>query len=239
MKIAQAFKDITKPKDVDSKTLELYLRELYLDPSYEVKDASYAEGSEEELETGYKRRANLLLDQLIKVTENPKFEQLRIHLNGKVQPGDSRIIVDQIKKTMEIICFNHECGLIETPVKFNNEISNSMTNGCTPGALTNMQKILYSMNDSLYVQKYEYIQNLAIQYVRDHKLADITGNEVHRANELIHEVSREYNLTPPLDIYAKYRDLSLAPNEDFTQFAAFKENILNRIWLAAKAYIVL
>ncbi len=85
-----------------------------------------------------------------------------------------------------------------------------------------MQKILYSMDDSLYSQKYDYIQNLAAAYVRKYKLASYVGDEIHIANELIHEVSLVYNIIPPRDVYATYRDLTQPPTGKLLKKAEFK-----------------
>jgi hypothetical protein len=211
MKIAQKFKDIEKPEELEPQAIEEYLRKLYNEPNYKVKDASYVEDAEPELVDGYRRRANILVDNLIRLTNNDKFEQLRVHFANHVLAGESRIIVDQLKQISEVICYKVEHNLINLPTRFKDELASAIIEACTPGALTNMQKVLYSMDESLYYQKYDYIQNLAGEHIREYRLT-VPGNEIHKTNELIHEVSQVYKLNPPIDIYAIYRDLSKPPS---------------------------
>jgi hypothetical protein len=223
MKISSKFKEITKPIDIDNEDINLYLKNLYEDTSYKENDITYVENTLTETERGYKNRANKLVDELINLSGNSKFEELRNHFKNTTLPGESRNIVDEMKKTAEMICFKLKHGVIATPNKFIAEIKSATLNACTSGALTNMQKILYSMNDSMYYYKYDFIQNLALEYIRQNKLSN-PGNEAHKANELIHELSPEYNVIPPKDLYTKYRDLSSPPTE------AFIENILFKSW---------
>ncbi|MCT4635511.1 MAG: ankyrin repeat domain-containing protein [Rickettsiales bacterium] len=222
MKIKQNFKNLKKPDEIEQEALQNYLKTLYGDPNYEVKDASYVEDTEPQLDEGYKRRANILLDELLRISDNPKFEQLRPALTENVSPGEMRGIADEVKRTAEVICYRTENGLVASPEKFQAEIKSATIDACTPGALTNMQKIVHSMDDSLYNAKYEYIQNLATEYARNH-ISYSSGNEVHVANELIHEVSKEYNVYPPKDIHARYRDLSSPPSRKFKKNAKFKD----------------
>jgi ankyrin repeat protein len=222
MKMSDAFKAIEEPKPIASEVLEGYLKTLYNDSSFTVKDASYVEDTEPQLVAGYKRRANVLVDELIKLSNDPKFEQLRIHFTNNTSVGETRTIIDEMKKTAETICFKLANDQIATPEKFKAEIKSATINACSPGALTNMQKILYSMDNSLYTKKYDYIQNLANEYVKEHKLSSYQGTEVHVANELIHEVSLDYKVTPPRDIYARYRDLRNKAKEDFVEQKKFK-----------------
>ena len=228
MKIKESFKVLEKPDNLEQEALQDYLKNLYGDDDYEAKDAAYVDDSEPQLVVGYKQRTNILLDKLILISDNPKFEQLRPALTDDVLPGKMRDITDELKKTAEIICYRAENHLIDSPKKFEAEIRSATIDACAPGALTNMQIIASSMDDSFYNSKYEYIKNLATEYVREHKLSDRYGNEVHRANELIHEVSQEYHVYPPKDVHAKYRDLSLPPNDNFKVNANFK-NYLNDI----------
>lgn len=223
MKIKQNFKDLKKPDGIEQEALQNYLKNFYGDDDYEAKDASYVENSKPELVVEYKQRTNLLLDELIRISDNPKFEQLRPALTDDVLPGKMRDITDELKKTAEIICYRAENNLVDSPEKFKAEIRSATIDACAPGALTNMQIIASSMDDSFYNSKYEYIKNLAIEYVKEHKLSDRPGNEVHRANELIHEVSYEYNVYPPKDVHAIYRDLSSLPNDNFKVNAKFKD----------------
>lgn len=168
------------------------------------------------------RRVNLLVNKLKKLSGNEEFEKLRAQFTKKVSPGMTKDTITAMERTVETICYKLENNLIVNPEKFKLEIKSARLDACEAGALTNLQKILYSMDDSLYNQKYDYIHNLANQYLKDHKLVDHAGNEVHVANQLIHEVSRDYHVIPPKDMYAKYRNLDLPPEWGFEKFPAFK-----------------
>jgi ankyrin repeat protein len=221
MKISQAFKDIEKPQDVDQAELKAYLQDIYRNENHTEQDVSYVVNDDPVAAEAYKQRANALVDKLVSLSGNNKFNDLRVHFNKNITKGHLRNIVDEIKKTAETICFKMERKLIELPEKFKAEIRSSTIHACEPGALTNMQDILYNMDDSLFYSKYAYIQRLALEYIREKKMASI-GNEVHKANELIHEVSRDCKVLPPKDTYANYRNLDEIPGTRFEVHAAFK-----------------
>ncbi|MGB4192112.1 MAG: ankyrin repeat domain-containing protein [Rickettsiales bacterium] len=201
MKIKQNFKDIKKTEDIDQSALENYLSALYQNIS------------------SPQEQANVLINELGRLTGTNKFESLRDKLTQVVSPGETKLIIEEIKKTAEAICYKLGNNLVATPEKFKAEVKSATINACDAGALTNMQKMLYGMDNSLYVQKYDYIQNLANEYIRMHRLA----GGVHGVNELIHEVSLDYNVMPPRDVHARYRNLSQNPNEDFQKNSKFKD----------------
>ncbi|MGB4191028.1 MAG: ankyrin repeat domain-containing protein [Rickettsiales bacterium] len=204
MKIKQKFRDIERPRDIKDDALSSYLANLY-------KNASIT-----------KSKSDILIDELIRLTGDNKFEVLRSKLSQFVVPGETKRIISDLKKTAEAICYKIANNLLEMPERFKSETKSASIRHCDAGALTNMQKILLSMDASLYAQKYDYIHNLASEYIRENNLADV---EVHKANELIHEVSQAYNIIPPRDVYVTYRNLSEAPTKKFEKNAQFKDYI--------------
>lgn len=227
MKIKQKFKDVQKPKDIDPKDLNKYFSGLYKDDHIDVEKTAYSSDTTEELIGKRKQQVNTLVDNLVKLSGNQKFESLRAQLLADVSDAKDARTHDAMRRTAEAICYKLAKGLIYSKQKFNDEVNSFTIDACSPGAVTNLQKALYTMDDSLYVQKYDYIQNLANSYIRDNKLnfhrgREYIADEAHNANMLIHEVSRDYHVTPPYDSNAVYRSLDAKPTEAYSKYVAFK-----------------
>ena len=215
MKVKQAFKDIKKPKEIEQGKLNEYLVKLYNNPSFDAQDASYVDNSNPLSVSAYKKRVNLLIDKLVELSGNKKFNQLKTQFAKNVSVGETRTTLDEVKKTAEAMCYKLEHGEITSREKFKAEINSATLSACEDGALTNMQKILYSMDASYYVQKYDYIQNLAMEYAVDNNLIRGESYEVHDANKLILQISQDYNVIPPRDKYAVSLDAKHAKFKEY------------------------
>ncbi|MGB4191734.1 MAG: hypothetical protein WBJ81_04220, partial [Rickettsiales bacterium] len=228
MKIKQKFKDIKKPDEINAAQLNAYFYNLYNDPTFDIQANSYSKNTTEAQFEARKKQIDILVDELKMLSGNNKFEQLRTQLIGITYKEEDTLTFNAMRKTAEAICYKLARGQVKSKERFNAEIESATIGACSPGAVTNLQKALYATEDSLYHQKYDYIQNLANEYIRNNELTHVNaveylGDEVHKANELIHEVSRDYNIVPPIDTNAKYRDLDATPSGNFNKHIKFKE----------------
>ncbi len=228
MEITQKFKDIAKPVDIDPEELSKYLEAFYGEARSDVNNPAYVDypSKDEAFKANwvnfpYKKQADLLIDKLKQLSKLDKFEEIRSVFARPIDKGSSRDDAELVRISAEAICFNLENDKNIDLNRFADEIKSATLNECKAGAGTNMQKILYAMKPSEYYQKYDFIQNLANEYLIEHKLSRNVILDVHVANELIHEASRAYNVTPPNDTHARYRNLSNQPNEDFQKHHEF------------------
>ena len=218
MKLSKQFAAITKPKDIDEEALGTYLSE-------ELYESLATSAGLQEFNWGrFKAEVDVAIDKATELSGLNKFQELSSKFATQIAQGSILEATKLIKSSLEIVCYKlaKEPGGVNLQL-FSDEVKSSTLSDCFAGAVTNLQKILYAMQPgSNYYQKYDYIQNLAAEYVQENHLAS-HANELHKVNELIHEVSGLYKLVPPHDNSARYRDLSQAPNADFVDNAQFVE----------------
>lgn len=222
-KISNLFKAIKAPEPIDQDDLNAYVKNITANilKIYETP---------EEFEI-YKAQANRIIDEIIEISKEKglssealeKFNSLRMQFDQYILEGSSRNTLNLIKETLETICYKiaHK---EELPQSFELAVRSSSLNLCEAGALTNLQSILFNIEPTHYYQKYNFIQHLATEFIHNNKICKKgeEGNAVHIANELIHEVSRDYHLTPPEDFRARYRDLDAPITNDYLNHLLFK-----------------
>jgi ankyrin repeat protein len=225
MRVTEVFKAIEKPIfEFDPEELRKYLVNLYGNENFAALDKQYldAEQPSENIVNSYRDRTDRLIAKFISLAQNNKLSELNLHFHKNVQKGLTRETINNIKTTVEMICYRLENRMIASPQKFFDELNNAIIDHCESGALTNVQNILNKMNDSYYFVKYDYISKIATEY-RMMNIISYNSMEVHEVNELIHEVSRIYNVYPREDLNARYRDLDSEPNELFLRHFGFRE----------------
>jgi ankyrin repeat protein len=225
MKVKQEFKDIIKPEDINQEELNAYLIELYGERKFDINDPSYNAKNTDSRDNwnnfAYKQQVDKLITKLVLLSDLRYFDDLRKHYERPISPGAARTSAEEEKTFAEFICFKLAKKRERVNIsKFQDEVKAATLDKCIGGAATNMQNIFFAMEQSIYYQKYNFISQLAREYIRIKKLVP-AGNEPHALNKLIHEVSMSYHVTPPRDNYVVYRDLNRAALDNMQKYQEF------------------
>jgi len=108
MELTQAFKNIRKPVEIEQSKIDEYLSKLYGSLSFDAEDKSYVDGSNEDSVKEYKERVTQLIEKLVEISGNEKFNQLKEQFDKNVLVGATRTILDKVKKTAEAMCYKLE-----------------------------------------------------------------------------------------------------------------------------------
>jgi ankyrin repeat protein len=231
MKFTEKFKEIEEPKDLDPAELNSYLNKTYNGPKFDVNDPSYMAKVNDSFRSNwnnfpYKIQADKIISLAATLSQLNEFKELKAKFIRPIDKGSTRMDAELIKSSLEAICYNLENKLQNINlVHFKNEVLTANFKDCIAGAGTNVQKVLYAMQNSLYYKKYDFLQNYANQYIKDNQLSESIGTEVHLVNEFLHEIRQDFHISPPNDTYARYRDLSFDPDEKFFRHVAFKKSL--------------
>lgn len=227
MKLSNKFIQISQPQDINQDNFDAYLMRLYGEEKFNSKNEKYLNDPDQTFVTNwnnfpYKKQTDVLLNKIKTLSGLNEFDILKSKFVAPIGNGSTREDAELIKSTLEAICYELENNKDLNINLFRDEVKSATLHTCIAGAATNLQKILYSIKPSIYYQKYSYIQSLASNYIRDNNLSD-PGMEVHVSNELIHEVKNIYNVIPPIDTYARYRDLNAPASDTFIKHKKFAD----------------
>jgi len=201
MKILEKFENINAPAEEVINEAD-YIALYGNAPIYsDTVDFNYTTILEWSSEDQFKIQADRVIKALVELSENQKFDKLRTEYFMKpVMPGELRLTADSIKATAEQVYFKlkraKEQGI---DIKTFNPYISTLEFKCGPGGLTNIQNLNNMLGggnfkDDLYNAKYEYIQNLAREFLhisqKNHIYHYHAGNEVHEVNALINACKR-------------------------------------------------
>jgi hypothetical protein len=133
MELTQAFKNIRKPVEIEQSKIDEYLSNLYRSSSFDAEDKSYVDDSNPDSVNAYKERVTQLIEKLVELSGNKKFNQLKEQFDNNVLVGATRTTLDAVKKTAEAICYKLEYGQITSKEKFKAEINSATLTACEAG----------------------------------------------------------------------------------------------------------
>lgn len=235
MKLTEKLKELLDQSDLNESIIYAFLSELYKDPDYRTKHEEYKNKTitnqesetdnlpSQELANSHKERATILINKLIELSGHDQFSGLLKHFEN-ISPGATRKSACTMLELLEVLTYKFAHNLVSNINYFNSKLYTSTFDACTDGALTSVQTLLQSTNNSLYSAKHDYFKDLALTFAANN-IVYAESMEVHVINTLLSFIPKTYNITVPNDIYIKTLEPELARSSKY--FKDFMRKNLN------------